>query len=133
MADLCSAVVMPLGVELWLLRRIICPRDGTRGIILSPLRGSMWYFIFPWVSTHGCFISPLCGSMWLPCNNYELCIMNYALKKAHGCVMSPLCGSMWLPYNNYELCIMNYALNNLDFREAIGVQLQVEVGFVVFF
>ena len=25
-------------------------------------------------------------SKWLPCNNYKLCIMNYALEKAHGCV-----------------------------------------------
>ena len=39
----------------------------------------------PWVNTHGYVISPLRGSMWLPCNNYALCIMNYALKKAHGC------------------------------------------------
>ena len=28
---------MPLGVELWLLRRINCPPVGTHGIILSPL------------------------------------------------------------------------------------------------
>ncbi len=25
-------------------------------------------------------------SKWLLCNNYALCIMNYALKGAHGCV-----------------------------------------------
>ena len=63
------------------------PWVGTHGCVLSPLRGSIWCVALPWVtlrSTHGCDISPLCGSMWLPCNNYALCIMNYALKKAHG-------------------------------------------------
>ncbi len=92
------------------------PRVGTHGCVMSPLRGSIWCVALPWVtlrSTHGCDISPLCGSMWLPCNNYALCIMNYALKKAHGCDISPLCGSKLLPYNNYELCIMNYALKKV--------------------
>ena len=63
------------------------PWVGTHGCVMSPLRGSIWCVALPWVtlrSTHGCDISPLCGSMWLPCNNYALCIMNYALKKAHG-------------------------------------------------
>ena len=63
------------------------PRVGTHGCVMSPLRGSIWCVALPWVtlrSTHGWDISPLCGSMWLPCNNYALCIMNYALKKAHG-------------------------------------------------
>ncbi len=58
------------------------PWGGTHGGVMPPLRGSIWCVTLPWVSlcsTHGCVMSPLCGSMWLPCNNYALCIMNYAL------------------------------------------------------
>ena len=152
---------MPLGVELWLLRRINCPPVGTRGIILPPLTrfymvcyvtvgsaslthgwdpitanavsfGMLRFrglaptavlchhyvvpygcFALPWVtlrSTHGCVMSPLCGSMWLPCNNYALCIMNYALKKAHGCVMPPLRGFMWyfiFPWVGTHGCVIS--------------------------
>ena len=32
------------------------------------------------------FLPPLRSSKWMPCNNYALCIMNYALKEAHGCI-----------------------------------------------
>ena len=45
--------------------------------------GMLWYrgFRIPWVITHGCVISLLRSSKRMICNNYELCIMNYALKK----------------------------------------------------
>ena len=36
-------------------------------------------FRIPWVITHVCVISPRRGSKRMITNNYELCIMNYAL------------------------------------------------------
>jgi len=49
---------------------------GDSAVVL-PLR-------LPWVLPTAGIPSPLCGSKWLPCNNYTLSIMHYALEEAHG-------------------------------------------------
>ena len=68
-------------------RRLSCRCAGQiRGlsptaIVLPLLRSFIWCVTLPWVRTHGCVMPPLRGFKWLPCNNYELCIMNYELKE----------------------------------------------------
>ena len=84
------------------------PWVNTRGCVISPRRGSIWYVTVPRVSTRGCVISPRCGSVWYFTSPWV------TLRSTHGCVISPLRSSKRLLCNNYELCIMNYALSILQ-------------------